>query len=98
MNITVSFDRRDFSGQVRVEGIGWTAERLEWQAVGGPWAGRLRADPLTGEEGDQLARLWGLADLLRCGVTVSDEMGPGWWGYGSVLEIHSGSGTIRVSL
>jgi hypothetical protein len=42
--------------------------------------------------------MWGLADLLRCGVMVQDAHGPAWWGYVSGVEIHAGARVARVSL
>lgn len=86
MNYTVSFQRRDFSGAVATSECQWTVERLSWRAVGGPWAGRLRATAGYGMAA--LPRLWSLVDLLRCGVTVTSR-GPAWWGYVSAVEVHA---------
>ncbi len=101
----ISFTQRGFSGPVVVPGVVMAVERLEWRAVGGPWLARIRCTS------ESLARLWGLVDLLRCGVAVSDETAQrsgylpskaaedlAWWGYVSGVEIHAGARVVKIGL
>lgn len=101
----IAFTQRNFGGPAVVPGVKMTVERLEWRAAGGPWAARVRCTSSS------LARLWGLADLLRCGMTISDEAaGRGtylppkaaedlaWWGYVSGVEIRAGVRWVKISL
>lgn len=91
--LTVTFEKRDFSGPALAQGVRLEVERLSWRAVGGPWAGRLRA-----EAGAALGRLWDLTGLLRCGVKIHGAAGVVWWGYLSAVEIHQGARVARVGL
>jgi len=63
----VRIGKRDFSGPLRAAGVRMAAERLEWRAVGGPWSARVRV------ESESLARLWDLAELLRCELVINDN-------------------------
>jgi len=94
MSFTVSFGRRDLSGGVvALPAVELEVERLEWRAVGGPWAAKLLA------RASSLERLWGLVDLLRCEMVISDEEGAAWWGYVSAVGIHPRGGQgLRLSL
>jgi hypothetical protein len=91
----VTITKRDFSAPQPADKFRWTVERLDWKAIGGPSLARLRVHAGRGQAG--LARLWELAGMLRCGVTVSDDL-PAWWGYLSAVELHWGARVVRVSL
>lgn len=90
--LTVTFERHDFSGPVLTNGLRVAVERMDWRAVGGPWSARLRVWSSSPE--------WPLLDgyLLRCGVTIFDDLGPAWWGYVRVYEFHDGARRIRVDM
>ena len=93
---SVTFERRDFSGPRPVPGLEWRVERLEWRALGGPWLARLTARAVPGAGGSE--RLHSALDLLRCGVTIYDRLGPAWWGYVSSAAVLSGDRRARASL
>lgn len=88
--LSVSFDKRDFSGPAGLSGYTFQVERLNWRAVGGPWSGRVRvtAGAVSAVGTAALPGLWALTDLLRCPATVCDR-GPAWWGYVSAVEVHA---------
>lgn len=88
----VIFNRRDFSGAVLMPAVELGVDLLEWRAVGGAWKAQVTATGASQE------RLWGLVDLLRCEMVVSDERAACWWGYVSAVEVHAGARVIRVSL
>ncbi len=92
MAFTIQFTQRDLATPAPAPELNLTVERLEWRAVGGPWQARLRAS------GASVERLWQLAERLRCGVRVTDERGPAWWGYIGAVEIHAGRHLARVDL
>jgi len=68
------------------------AERLRWQAQGGPLDGLLR---LEGAGTDPA----GLAQLLRCPARVVDQRGAAaWWGFVEAVEIDSSAGRLSLDL
>lgn len=89
---TFQFQRRDFLAPELTPGIEWTVEEMEWRAVGGPWTARLAG------RADSVPHLVEAGGLLRCGVTVSDDNGPAWWGYVNAVEIGNAAHAMRFSL
>jgi hypothetical protein len=89
---TVTFERRDFLPHEGAPGVGWRVQRMAWRAAGGAWRAALEA------RADEAWRLWGLADLLRCGVRISDGLGLAWWGYVNAVMVQQGAQRVRISL
>lgn len=89
MNLSLSFQKRDFSGPLALPtGLAWAVDRLSWAAVGGCDRARLVV------RGD----LGGLEDLLRCPLCIARGGQPGWWGYVSAVERRAGGLRLRWDL
>lgn len=75
------FHTRDFSGLATQPRARWSVSSLTWSDQGGCYEARIDA---TGSP----SALFQLTSLLRCPVTVYDDLGaPVWWGYVSEVSI-----------
>jgi hypothetical protein len=83
---------RDFSKPVYTGLLSFQVEHMAWSVEGGPESARVRVD-------GPAASIRGLAQLLRCGATVTDESGsPAWWGYVDEVELHLDGAIYTVGL
>lgn len=90
--LQVIMEEVDFSRPLALDGITFSVQRLEWALPGGAARALIRAD-------GTLPRLWGLAERLRCPVTVYDEtVSPAWWGYLAAVQVQDGRLRVDASL
>lgn len=90
MTLSVRFRDRDFNETLSLAGITAAAQRLSWNAQGGPEGAALTVS------GAELA-LWQLGGILRYAVEVVNERGEAiWWGYVAGVEFQKGA--IRFGL
>lgn len=97
MALHVQIEGRDFQVRAALP-LNWSVDSLSWSAAGGAQQASISAqldsaqDPLVADSG------W-MENLLRCPVTVSDELGQAvWWGMVESVALQAGALCERISL